>query len=598
MASEDSELGSRFQLEFRHSAHISKWVAGPNVASACDGTPGLEVLNSLELMSMIFKHLKEITLKEMGVAIPQDKPPALPKAWTAPFARLARVNRAFFNGSADVLWENMESVKPFLDLLQKWMDGADDRSQLYTSLPSSAEWDRFKLYSSRAKTLCLHAPGTCSVDKFWLFQVLGSKLRPDSLFPALRKLFLTSADDNALFIALSSAPYLSSIYFNIDPLTSDGSDACASLLGQIMNQPTSQLTTLQLSNPATRSLLHNISKAQSLTQLGLTVGADLDNMDLRRLNQLSLLKKLVIRQSLEQQSDEGDIPGSVDFEAVLLRKSPLTQLQDLTVRSTGTFHLQVALVLSPSTLKSLELEDIRETPNIDRALVPLALAIHAKRNPLLIRVTALSALSGASANLPHNVAARFRADSRFNSNELLVSALVSLRNLTYLRIKEIPFFSVQILTELFNMAQSQPQLRTLILRPAPVTSLEADKLIIPPLSVLEGFSNVKLVTLDAYIDCSNVPPPPCHYQLNHTLRCLKLIQRPRNAAGPLAAPDKQLALAKYIDRLFPQVGTVGDAYVEGSNNWIFWQYVEKLVKFSQEARNQVIQDMGMETSIS
>ncbi|KAJ3525466.1 hypothetical protein NMY22_g10566 [Coprinellus aureogranulatus] len=562
---------------------------GPSVSGGRDGTPGLKVLNSLELMSMVFKFLKELSLQETGVKIPKDKPPALPKAWTAPFAPLARVNRAFFNGSSNVLWEHMGSVKPFLDLLYNRMDGGDNRSQLYPSLPSTAEWDRLTLYSSKTKTLRLHETDTAAVDKFWLFQVLSSRQRPDPLFPALRKLFINSADDNSLFIALSCASPLNAIYFDINPLTSDGNDACASMLGQIMNQPLPQLTTLQLSNPTTRSLFHNISKVQSLTQLDITVGDDFDSVDLRRLNQLSLLKKLVIRQLLLRQSNEGNMPGMVDFEAVSSRKSPLVQLQELVVRSTGVFHLQVALVLSPSTLKSVELEDIRDAPHIDRALLPLALAIHVKRNPLLSRVTAFSQIS---AFLPHSSAARYRADPRFSAAESLISGLASLHDLRYLHIKSIPFFAVHILVDLHDMVRSHPQLREFLLRPISVTSLEADQLIVPPLSILEGLSNVNLFRLDTLIDCSNVPSPPCHYQSKHTLRRLVLIHHPGHL--PLETPENQLALAKYIDRLFPQLDTIGDVYPDGHPAKLFWRYVEKLVKFSQDARNHamLVQDMA------
>lgn len=70
-----------------------------------------QVLNNLELTSIIFQWLKCITFEEL-VGEDGENEPNLPVTWTAPFARLATVNRAFFHGSIEVLWERLDSAIP------------------------------------------------------------------------------------------------------------------------------------------------------------------------------------------------------------------------------------------------------------------------------------------------------------------------------------------------------------------------------------------------------------------------------------------------------------------------------------------------------
>jgi hypothetical protein len=71
-----------------------------------------EVLTSLELVSTIVKWLRFITLEEEGIIIAEDRVSELPRGWTGAFAGLARVNRAFFHVSIEVLWERMDSLTP------------------------------------------------------------------------------------------------------------------------------------------------------------------------------------------------------------------------------------------------------------------------------------------------------------------------------------------------------------------------------------------------------------------------------------------------------------------------------------------------------
>ena len=71
----------------------------------------VHVLNNAELTSMIFQWLKELT--PGGPEHGEEKLPLIPTSqWTATFAHLATVNKAFFYGSVDVLWERLGSALP------------------------------------------------------------------------------------------------------------------------------------------------------------------------------------------------------------------------------------------------------------------------------------------------------------------------------------------------------------------------------------------------------------------------------------------------------------------------------------------------------
>jgi hypothetical protein len=65
---------------------------------------------------MIFEFLKE--KPNSGVGIVSDQLPTFKDVeWRPFFANLARVNRAFFHASITILWETMDTLKPFFELI-------------------------------------------------------------------------------------------------------------------------------------------------------------------------------------------------------------------------------------------------------------------------------------------------------------------------------------------------------------------------------------------------------------------------------------------------------------------------------------------------
>lgn len=69
------------------------------------------VLNNLELTSMIVQWLKVAALEGAGKEKHSVKP-NIPACWKDRFSRLATLNRAFFFGSVEVLWERLDSAIP------------------------------------------------------------------------------------------------------------------------------------------------------------------------------------------------------------------------------------------------------------------------------------------------------------------------------------------------------------------------------------------------------------------------------------------------------------------------------------------------------
>ncbi|KAF6758030.1 hypothetical protein DFP72DRAFT_889709 [Ephemerocybe angulata] len=137
-------------------------------------TAGREVLNNMELTSMIFQFVKDRTLKEAGLEGVDGEMQTMPASWTSIFARLARVNNAFFHASADVLWENMATVEPFFGLLLQADSHRDDGHMHGTGILSyywlitQDEWDRFEIYSRKVKNLALIGANSLKIRTPWL----------------------------------------------------------------------------------------------------------------------------------------------------------------------------------------------------------------------------------------------------------------------------------------------------------------------------------------------------------------------------------------------------------------------------------------------
>jgi hypothetical protein len=88
----------------------------------------IHVLNNAELTSRILAWLKELI--PAGPVPGEEDLSLIPTSqWTAPFAHPATVNKAFFHGSVEVLWERLGSASPLFGYVLPADRGTDGRLQ-------------------------------------------------------------------------------------------------------------------------------------------------------------------------------------------------------------------------------------------------------------------------------------------------------------------------------------------------------------------------------------------------------------------------------------------------------------------------------------
>ena len=71
----------------------------------------------MELTSIVFSFLKDNARLEAEAPADEVDILLLPRKWTTIFARLALVNHAFFHASTEILWETMDTLHPFFEVL-------------------------------------------------------------------------------------------------------------------------------------------------------------------------------------------------------------------------------------------------------------------------------------------------------------------------------------------------------------------------------------------------------------------------------------------------------------------------------------------------
>ncbi|KAF5339182.1 hypothetical protein D9611_011205 [Ephemerocybe angulata] len=560
-------------------------------------TAGREVLNNMELTSMIFQFLRDGTLIEAGLKLVGGAMQTMPKSWTSIFARLALVNNAFFHASTDVLWENMTTVEPFFGLLLQADSHREDGHMHGTGILSyywlitQDEWDRFEIYSRKVKNLALIGANSLKIRTPWLLYLSRTKLQPKRLFPTLKRLFLTSSDDISLFVAMSVAPYIKSLTIHLGENPQDPTqDACMALTS-ILCELTSVLSELRILNPITPVLTPNVFEISGITSLSLTVNSKLEDLKLAEISYLTFLEKLELQQTVK--TDRIQFPTTIDIQAAIARVPSKPgfenqSLRELTVTGGGSLLYEIAATISPRFLKALRLEVIPDISYKSMALVPLAIAIYAHRNKSLTSLVVNCPTRGrnrAEDLLP------LRDDMRFRRAGDLLAALSTLHDLKTLCIDKLPFLAVDINVDVLRVVQNLKGLESLRLRTKPMTSASDDELVVPPLQYLEDLSrnNLNLSEVEMEIDMSTIPDIPTDYTSTNALRHLYLYPSSTSRA---ISNGERLRMARYIDRLFPQVKKLRSDAMKGSPLWELWGHVEEMVSHTQEVRAQAIRDLA------
>ncbi|KAF6758029.1 hypothetical protein DFP72DRAFT_889707 [Ephemerocybe angulata] len=564
---------------------------------------GSQVLNNMELTSLIFACLKDITAQEAGIQFEEDEMPELPASWTTIFAGLARVNRTFFHASTAVLWENLDTLEPLFGTVLPADRQGGDTNELFIPLSyfggtSTQHMDRFRLYTKHTKSLKLSRKTSPKVNATWALYLATDNRRTQPLFPSLKRLFLTSNDNLSLLVAFLVAPTIRFISVNMDEeVRRLEDDESAVALTMLLSERATRLTSATLVHPFNTNTASAMFGIKSLTSLSINIISTLvEGTELEEIKDLTLLEKLRISQNLDPRRPS-TLPTSVDMQAATSRPAEMDRLREIHVAADGATQFLVASKVSPRSLTHLHMEILPAEPSTQLVVVPHAIAIHTLRNTGLtsLVVECTSEESGADADaLVH-----FRGDARFNVTGSLVLGLSALQSLTVLKFDQVPFLAVDIMSHFLIAIKTLPLLEVLWLYPKPMTECEADELVAPSLACLKNIARYNLCLEECLViihdfeigeaDILGGQPPP----QSAMKRLMVVPLYDENTNEDLGSADGMLGLAKYLDRLFPHLEKVRE-YRDG---WEPWEEanlvgVERIILSFQELRVRAIEELA------
>ncbi|KAJ2913536.1 hypothetical protein MD484_g6878, partial [Candolleomyces efflorescens] len=561
------------------------------------------VLNNDELISIVFSFLEDMA--HSGArhrerwhppeeeAVIDELPYRLREVWKARLARLARVNRAFFHASIKVLWETMDTIKPFFTVLLKpdivaYTGSLVQNSLSYRKGISAEQWERFRLYSSKTKNIALHRQNLININPAWLQFLSVAKGRPASLFPALKRVYLHSDDDLSMYIAFHVLPQPVFMSVKLDGYSRN--EGCAALT-LALSTTSHQLTSLSLGQPTTIDVISNISNISSLTHLYIWVDNRLtERHALSELDKLTSLEKLIIQQDHDPEDADAafSLPTSVAIEDHINRESVQEHLRHLKIEANGTSQFFLAALLSPRSLNTLHLTFLVDVLGLQVTLVPVVVTLHAERNPGLTFLEIKCPEYDAQAMEDLDTLDRVRSNPGYTNMEPFLSSLSSLSYLTHLSFVGVPFFEVDIIEEMLKVMRNLPLLEAFKFIPEKMTTLAEDALVIPRLEVLEDIavSNPRLVHLAIPLDDSIIPDIPWHSVSTHRLMLLRLSES-RQRVNQV---QNAVKLAGYLDRLFPHLVSASGYYAQSEDERAAWVVIEKIIFSYQEMRKRTAED--------
>ncbi|RXW18202.1 hypothetical protein EST38_g7652 [Candolleomyces aberdarensis] len=403
-------------------------------------------------------------------------------------------------------------------------------------------------------------------------------------------------DDISLFIAFQVLPSINDLQINRDYRLQGQEphpEYTIALISAVADHA-QNLTTLHLGRPVNNGIINAISQVSSVTSLFVSMNHTITDEALLMLENLPSLEKLafVEEDHCTLAAERRFLPSaSLNIATPTSHPLNLLRLRNLEVNVCGIEQFRVAATVSPRKLETLHLCTPYYSISAELVFVPLAITIHAKRNP---KLTFVSVFCVEPTSL--DSVESFREDSRYTSTASFIEALTSLRNLTTLSILDVPFFSVSIVVDMLKALPSMPQLKRFTFIPVAVSSQQSDKLELPCLGILENISryNLGLLHLEVLMNISDIPAPPPQnqtYALTHGMKSLRLTPSSRmdNVSG--FSLDQTLDLARYLDRLFPHLEPLSPPWPKDSKAWKAWNGVDKIISTYQELRGQVSGNM-------
>ncbi|TEB32948.1 hypothetical protein FA13DRAFT_233494 [Coprinellus micaceus] len=226
----------------------------------------------------------------------------------------------------------------------------------------------------------------------WLPYTLGSSGRPSTLFPSLKRIFLSTPTALALYVANNSAHSVKFMEMALSGKTAMEIRENGRALTSGLHQDARALTNLRITNPLGGEILRNIAQITSLESLQICVSSksSVEALHLDRLGQLAFLRRLCIKQNLDPKDREiAATSPNKPFDA--RRIEPLSfkvpRLQELRVVANGTAQFCIATALVPENLEILTLSIPPDALNTQMVLIPNVMAMYAKGNPSLASFT-------------------------------------------------------------------------------------------------------------------------------------------------------------------------------------------------------------------
>ncbi|TEB32966.1 hypothetical protein FA13DRAFT_235010 [Coprinellus micaceus] len=285
------------------------------------------------------------------------------------------VNKSFLQTTADLLWKNMHSFKPFIRSFLPLV-GEMPSPEVLDSLVDGSLWERFLFYSSRTAKLTISSD-TAS-HAYWISFLLGQHSRPRILFPKLRSLNLHAADIAAIVILSAAAPRLSTCSIESPGDTQFVKAAIASLT--LSCQHLSSLTVGVRLSEGTMRYLTRIQGLENVILSGRSLQAQW--AELSAIRCITRLKTLALDYAYANEATNSTLSPdySPSIDDVLGEKTETPHLEQLLVFGDGITQHKIARGIAlPRGLRRLDLL-VRPPDAARMLLLPNAFRLYLQRN--------------------------------------------------------------------------------------------------------------------------------------------------------------------------------------------------------------------------
>ncbi|KAJ3514584.1 hypothetical protein NMY22_g14683 [Coprinellus aureogranulatus] len=436
--------------------------------------------------------------------------------------------------------------------------------QIYPHGISPARWIRFESYSSKIKTLVIK-PENTAMDAPWV-SFLESR-RPVGMrwFPEVTRLVLACESPLASFISASIIRQVRFFHILITPSTY----ADVALLNCALPDPWQStpgvMAGLRIQHVASPQTLLCIPKLGGLRYLYLRISPGTTSQELIHcIGTLTELRRLTIKQ--DRRDTVPDIPLSTTqgYNAALSRPSRLNDLISLSVDAETAMQCLIAAHISPRSLTSL---DLVVQFHRDAVLLPLAIGVHARRNPdlrsLNVQVKADKNVEGVDPSV--------RTSAVLHTQDFL-AAISTPKRIQSFVVEGVPFFSTDIVDGVLGNIHILQELKVFSFLPVSATSFPRDRLKLGSLRSLQKLAecNPALRSIETLIGGDDPPTLPTEYLSKHHLEIFTALS---NGRSPKST-QRRLDVAAFLVRVFPRLQTISGAEID-EEGVKAWRKVEK-----------------------